>query len=416
MIKSYFRSLFVFVGLIVIFQILVLWVVHPRFINLVVTEWSDEQHFLETIRLFASGLTLDNLKHYEDMSGPLPFLVYALWGKIAGMGLLSLRGLSILLFVATLLIFHRLAYLVSGDGRLALGAGVLLMLNPYMAGLSFLIFTDMPTLFFLVLLCHAIYRSWHPSVFLFCACVLLSRQYGVFLPIAGIMYAVFRFPQDKSVRRLITTVGTFCGAMLPLMALMVLWGGLCPDSNIRRIYAAETLRFHPSFLVLYTGTLFLMAFPLLLFHMKRIYGNANVLMGSFALSWFYWLMPVRATQYALDIGLHTVGIFDRLLELTVGISVWRDIVFQALFFLGLPVLYYFARSVIQSALKKKVSFPCFMDISILSFFMVMPLSYLAWEKYFLLALPLVLLRVLMIDQKDRPYGAPQVLTCLRDAV
>jgi hypothetical protein len=71
MIKSYFRSLFVFVGLIVIFQILVLWVVHPRFINLVVTEWSDEQHFLETIRLFASGLTLDNLKHYEDMSGPL---------------------------------------------------------------------------------------------------------------------------------------------------------------------------------------------------------------------------------------------------------------------------------------------------------------------------------------------------------
>jgi hypothetical protein len=234
--------LFVFVGLIVIFQILVLWVVHPRFINLVVTEWSDEQHFLETIRLFASGLTLDNLKHYEDMSGPLPFLVYALWGKIAGMGLLSLRGLSILLFVATLLLFH----------------------------------------------------------------------------------------------------------------------------------------------------------------MKRIYGNANVLMGSFALSWFYWLMPVRATQYALDIGLHTVGIFDRLLELTVGISVWRDIVFQALFFLGLPVLYYFARSVIQSALKKKVSFPCFMDISILSFFMVMPLSYLAWEKYFLLALPLVLLRVLMIDQTDTP--------------
>jgi hypothetical protein len=57
-----------------------------------------------------------------------------------------------------------------------------------------------------------------------------------------------------------------------------------------------------------------------------------------------------------------------------------------------------------------------MDISILSFFMVMPLSYLAWEKYFLLALPLVLLRVLMIDQKDRPYGAPQELTCLRDAV
>ena len=35
--------------------------------------WGDERHFVETVRLFASAPTLETLRHYPEMSGPLPF-------------------------------------------------------------------------------------------------------------------------------------------------------------------------------------------------------------------------------------------------------------------------------------------------------------------------------------------------------
>src|SRR5437667_2479703 len=42
--------------------------------------WGDEAHFVQTIRRFADGITLDTLRHYPEMSTPLPFVLYAVWG------------------------------------------------------------------------------------------------------------------------------------------------------------------------------------------------------------------------------------------------------------------------------------------------------------------------------------------------
>ena len=44
----------------------------------------DEMRFIETSRNFSSGFGLSLLKHYEEMSTPLPFMLFGMWGKLFG--------------------------------------------------------------------------------------------------------------------------------------------------------------------------------------------------------------------------------------------------------------------------------------------------------------------------------------------
>ena len=42
----------------------------------------DEMRFIETSRTFSENLSLNLLKHYEEMSTPLPFIYFGAMGKI----------------------------------------------------------------------------------------------------------------------------------------------------------------------------------------------------------------------------------------------------------------------------------------------------------------------------------------------
>jgi len=42
-----------------------------------------------------------------------------------------------------------------------------------------------------------------------------------------------------------------------------------------------------------------------------------------------------------------------------------------------------------------------MDLSIISFLLIMPFSYLCWEKYFLPMLPLAMMSILLIQYADK---------------
>ena len=63
--------------------------------------WGDEAHFLETIRLFGAGVSLELLRAYREMTAPLTYLVYAAWGHLAGFDTPRLRLLSPLVAAAT---------------------------------------------------------------------------------------------------------------------------------------------------------------------------------------------------------------------------------------------------------------------------------------------------------------------------
>ena len=65
--------------------------------------WGDEAHFAETVRYFGNEISLNTLKSYNEMSTPLPFVLYALWGKI-----LALKYKHYVFFQSSLL-FSRLS-------------------------------------------------------------------------------------------------------------------------------------------------------------------------------------------------------------------------------------------------------------------------------------------------------------------
>jgi hypothetical protein len=120
-------------------------------------------------------------------------------------------------------------------------------------------------------------------------------------------------------------------------------------------------------------------------------------------SCLYWLVPARpaAPQVAAAIG--TVGLLHRAI-LAVGVSV-GDAVFWIAFALGLAVL----ASIVAAAAPTRAvaAWPntqTFLATAVCAFLVVMPWSYLHWEKYFMPLLPLAAVLVLAIrhDQIATP--------------
>ena len=109
--------------------------------------WGDEAHFLNTIRAFGQGISVDLLRTYPEMSGPLPFALFAWWGGLVGFGTAGLRGLSALIAFATLVLYHSTLEQHGLHGRLKYLLLVLFAANPYFVGLSVFVFTDMLALF-----------------------------------------------------------------------------------------------------------------------------------------------------------------------------------------------------------------------------------------------------------------------------
>src|SRR5262249_25332232 len=67
----------------------------------------DEPHFVETIIQFGTRpLNLDLLTHYNEMSGPVPFVLYGTWGRVFGFGPPVLRLFSVVVALATYLLWY----------------------------------------------------------------------------------------------------------------------------------------------------------------------------------------------------------------------------------------------------------------------------------------------------------------------
>jgi hypothetical protein len=63
--------------------------------------------------------------------------------------------------------------------------------------------------------------------------------------------------------------------------------------------------------------------------------------------------------------------------------------------LGLPMILFFIRDLFLRFRAGTVDIAMFLDVAIVFFLMVQPLSYLTWEKYIMPALPLIALRLML---------------------
>jgi len=354
--------------------------------------WGDEVHFVRTIKEFGQGITLDRLKHYNEMSTPLPFIVYALWGRLWGFEIENLRVLSLLIATITYLLFHFLVFNIFRNSKTAFWLTVFLIIQPYMIGLSFFVFTDMLTMLFLLLGLLALIKQ-NPWLWtLSSAGGLLCRQYFIFFTLAAGIYFTTKLlvEKDKSTSKMIISTTL---SLIPLLILILLWKGLSPENSRKELYLKDGLFFHPEYLTLYICLFFVYLFPIILQNWKNYYSHLKLLIIFLFISGIYFIFPVEASQPAKAVHVDTVGLFHRFIRLILG-EKFEHIIFFIAFWLSLPVLYRILQDGYQRWQRRQLDFGLLLDLSIVLFLIIMPFSYVVWEKYFIPIIPIAALQMI----------------------
>lgn len=364
--------------------------------------WGDEVRFHETIIKFGDSITLDKLKQYHQMSTPLPFIIYAYWGRLFGFDLFPLRILSIILAILTYMMFHRILYETTGNNKLSFLGTLFLVVHPYMVGLSIFVFTDMPAILSLLISYWGLRNNRYLIFTIFLTLSILSRQYMLFIIPAIIVYDFMNWIKNKKISDFKTTLASFI-ATIPYLLLILFWGGTSPDNDLRQLYLTDGFFFKFNVLFLYIALLFVYLLPYYFFTWRRFYKDKIILGLSLLISFLYFLFPVTPSKYSVDIGVLTVGLFHKGLVYLFNSNTIIQIIFYISVLLGLPILLTFIKESYEHIKQKKLDSNLQLDLIIIFFFIVLPFSYLGWEKYFMPLLPFVIIKLsLIIKERTNP--------------
>ena len=388
------KTTFLFLAIILVFEVAVFFVAKDR------PFWGDEGHFYETVKYFGNEISAETLQTYNEMSTPFPFISYAIWGKIFGFEVVKLRVFSIIIALFTYTLFYYLIFIVFKKSSLAFWSTLFLVVHPYMIGLSVFVFTDMMTILFLILLLISVVKKSSVLIFLSSAGAILSRQYAVFFPLAlGIFYLI-KYLKYKEHKPYLSILIPLFLSTFPTLWLFLLWKGFTPVNEVKSNYMHEAFAYHFDYLTLYISQIFIYMLPFVLFRFKQIYNNKSILITSLILSFFYWIFPVRACKIQTDVDVYTVGFFHKLINIVSGGNkFFNDLIFYSGFLLALPVVIKIVLNVYNSLKDKVYDQMLMLDFSIISFMIIMPFSYMHWEKYFLLIMPMMVMRFLLMEIK-----------------
>jgi len=206
----------------------------------------DEPTHYGIVRLVLDQWPRPMLSGYSAWSGPTVYWLLA--------GLASPLGGSIQVVRIVIAAFSwgtcAMAYVLFRD-RLrarpldALALALLLAVSPFFFGQSFLVLTDNPTWFFVVLaLERALAYLQRPAltrIAAFAVCLALAttmRQISVWLLLPGLV-AILSVPQSR--RHKVAAIGVLVLGVVPLLALLAYWGGPLPPDPVSGGAAATPL-------------------------------------------------------------------------------------------------------------------------------------------------------------------------------
>lgn len=347
--------------------------------------WTDESHFYRTITLFYNDLSIENLKHYKEMSTPGPFILYALWAKVGGLNIAWLRILSILIAFGTYFMFYQLSSIYFKKS-VALILTIFLSLNPYMIGTSFFVYTDMVTVLSVILALYFHAQNKNIATLLCCVFAIWCRQYAVFFVAALSVYHFIQFMIDKNKNHLKNSF-LIGGAVLTLIPLFILWGGLSPDSELKLQYLNQPLTYQFNGFTAYVISIAIYCFPLIAMAFYSNYKilNVKILIMLLICSFVYQIFPIAPSLCGVEAGFMNIGFADKMLNKVIKNQYIISAIYQILFAFGLVAIYLIINNIKQSKLIMLGM------ISIMFFLLLMPFSYLVWEKYLLPLLPLLIL-------------------------
>lgn len=352
--------------------------------GLQISPYHDEGHFLENIILFSQANGIDVVRDYPEVTPPLFYFLYAFWGKLTSLGLPWLRLLSLIISLLSLSILGRILEDALEKGWIKNTFLVLLVFNPYFWGSSFLIYTDILGLFFIVAFIRGIQKGNPWILFIAVLGGLLTRQYLVFLFLAGGVWFLLNYSKSRNNKELINA-GLILLSTIPLISLFMMWGGFAPPSGIEKWAPDQGIGFHAEYLTVYLSFIPVYLFPLFLFSPIK-FKRWHFLIALACLLWYYFF-PVAASEVAnQQMGIETVGLVHKILVIFFGFGMGLDLLFLFLFFLGTSFVIQLLRGI--SALN---DFQGFLGISLVAFLLIMPFSYQVWEKYLISVIPVFLL-------------------------
>jgi 4-amino-4-deoxy-L-arabinose transferase-like glycosyltransferase len=374
-----------------VFSLILLTII--EFISLKLPLHGDERHIVETIRLFTNNLSFETIKNYPEVTPPFFFIFYALWAKVVGQSIESLRILTLIISFITWQLLYWLNILITKNQKHSFLLSLLIIINPYFFGTSVYVFTDMLTILFVLASILSFMRNNNFRFLIFSTLAILCRQYVIIIPIAIIIYSLTNYKTDKSesVKYLISSAISF----VPLIVLFILWKDIAPKSGIEKwiipnssFYNLDNINTYVTFSVVYI-------FPLFFLLIKKIRISFFVSSISLVLTILLSLFPIKPSVITLvQTSQTTVGYAHKFIITILGSNGFLiSVVLGLLLFWGSYLNVELLRMVIgrfQEKMKdKKIVFIYLWFL----FLLTMPLSYQVWEKYLTIVLPFFILNI-----------------------
>ncbi len=321
----------------------------------------DEEHFWPTSQLFSHTFppSLEQLRSYNELNTPLPFVVFGLVEKIFDGGIAYGRHVNFLLSILVLLM---VAWPRANDDWQRVRSGAGLLLFPYFLGVSVHLYTDMMALFF-VIAGLSFHRRERPiemaiSFVLAIAC----RQYMLSFPAAIFIYE-FIWGQRRLAWAALMAVSSIVGWVL-------FFGGLAPPVAVaaQTLPTASVLTVFPAhslYFLACVGAYYVMP-EYVLFqrwqqsgHGLEKHGFAWILVALVAVL-FLTFPPIQNVDYSIP----TMGFLDRGLRALLS-TPWRIVV---LALLAMVTVLRFARVNLVGVL-------------LLANSVILLKSHIGWDKY-----------------------------------
>ncbi len=341
----------------------------------------DEAIYLRVTRLFTESVSLDLIKDYEgEPASPAPafFLIYAGWGKLFGTSLPALRVLSLLFTIAaTGLLWHHVRCSDRREDRFIFWA--LVFLFPYIFNMAFALMAEPSCLFFTVaalLTAMTALRNnqlW-PLVFtaLFSVIALYIRIHALFINAA--VACVLIMQRDKDWRKWLCV-------LLPLVlraAIIPLQGGLTVS---RETFTATKPELglclsNINFFMIWYGLVF---FPMIFQTGKYI--RTKVTVTIVLLIFYFAFRPdILSNNHngAIRTFLLLINIESFLLADLLVLPLWAVGCFMTL---DLAEKTFFNNNIIDN----------FLTAGILLYMLELAMSSVAFERYYLLIVPSIIL-------------------------
>lgn len=362
--------------------------------------WGDEGRYLHNVRLFGQGLSLSLLKTYFDLTPPLMYLTYASWGHIAGFDTPNLRLLSVALGGAATWLMFAVCLNSSSRRYWSVACWAAVCFNPYFIGVAIFVFTDMLMIAALLAGLVALRHRRYAMATCALAAAVMTRQYAAFFVLAVVAAALL----ERSGRAWAPNLRLAAWATVsiaPLLGLFLFWGGLGPQTPLRQRYLTHAVGYDMHALSMYLAAPGIYLAPLAIWAASRGVKPAALLIGVMG-ALLVLVFPVQPSAVQILEGIGTVGLFDR-----VARPFLPDVMLRATYCLFAALwLSVFAQGtiVLRASVRGRpvhahelVCWTC-----VVSFYLLMPFSYMAWEKY---ALPLVVFAAAFLCQA---FGGPPV--------